>query len=177
MAGRVRIGRLGLAYLGLAALALGNAGCLVAAAAGAAGGVAGYAYYKGKVCRTYVANVEDVRAATRSALAELQMPIVKDEPSPRGGKIEGRAGDDSVVISLEMQDSPVPGEGPVTEVGVRVATFGNEALSVRILDQIGFHLVPANRVVPQPTAQTLPPAPVPVPQPAPAQSVPPPLAK
>ncbi|HKI36125.1 MAG TPA: DUF3568 family protein [Gemmataceae bacterium] len=180
MAQSKRSRRLWAAYLALAAVALANAGCLVAAAAGAAGGVAGYAYYKGKVCRPYVANVADVHAATCKALQELQLPILKDEPGPKGGKIESRAGDDSVVITLELQDSPVPGQGPQTEVGVRVATFGNEGLSERILDQISFHLVPPGAVPVPPPLGPLQPPPAPAPQPAPAlvpQSAAPPLAK
>ncbi len=168
------------AYLGMAALALGNAGCLVAAAAGAAGGVAGYAYYKGKVCRPFVANVEDVRLATRKALAELQMTITKDEANPKGGQIEAYVDKDKIAITLEVQDSPVGGEAPVTQVAIRVATFGNEGLSERILDQISFHLVPP-AVVPVPPPLGAPPPPLaPVPQPAPppvAQSAAPPLAK
>jgi Protein of unknown function (DUF3568) len=168
------------AHLGMAALALGNAGCLVAAAAGAAGGVAGYAYYKGKVGRPFVANVEDVRLATRKSLGELQMPITKDEGNPKGGKIEARSGDDTVIITLDVQDSPVAGEAPVTQVAIRVATFGNDGLSERILDQISFHLVPP-ALVPVPPPLAAPPPPLaPVPQPAPppvAQTGPPPLAK
>ena len=65
------------AHPGVAGLALANAGCLVAAGGGAAGGVAGYVYYKGNVSRTYLANVDDVRAATCTALAELQMPFAE----------------------------------------------------------------------------------------------------
>jgi hypothetical protein len=168
------------AYLVMAVVALSNAGCLVAAVAGGAAGAAGYAYYKGEVRRPFVANVEDVRAATRKALAELQMPIAKDEPSADGGKIEARAGDDSVVITLHVQNSPVPGEGPATEVGVRVAIFGNEGLSERLLDQISFHLVPPG-VVPAPPALAAPQPPQPpVPQGPPTpvpQTGPPPLAK
>jgi hypothetical protein len=175
MARRGRSKWLGLAYLALAAVALANAGCLVAAAAGAAGGVAGYAYYKGKVCRTYLANVEDVRAASRTALAELQMPVLSDVPGERGGKIESRAGDDSVVIALDVQDSPVAGEGPLTQVSVRVATFGSEALSDRILDQIGYHLLPPSRLAPAPPKLSSPPPPV-APAPLP-QTAAPPLAK
>jgi hypothetical protein len=167
------------AYLGVAALALANAGCLVAAAAGAAGGVAGYAYYKGRVCRPYLANLDDVRAATRTALAELGLPVVKDEANCRGGRIESRADNEAIVITLDVQDSPVPNEGPVTQVGVRVATFGNAGLSERILDQISFHLVPRGAVpVPPPLGPPAPLTPVPQPAPAPApQSAPPPLAK
>jgi hypothetical protein len=167
------------AYLGIAALALGNAGCLVAAAGGAAAGVAGYAYYKGKVSRTFVAKVEDVQLATRKALAELQMPILKDEGNPKGGQIDARAGDDTIAITLEAQDSPIAGEASVTQVGIRVATFGNSGLSERILDQISFHLVPP-AVVPAPPNLAVPPPLAPIPQPPappPSQSAAPPLAK
>jgi Protein of unknown function (DUF3568) len=174
----------GAAYLVLAAVALVNAGCLIAAAAGAAGGIAGYVYYKGKVCHTYLANAEDVRAAARKSLGELQLLIVKDEPRPGGGKIESRAGDDSIILTLDEEVSPAHEAGipPVvqTRVGIRVATFGNEGLSERILDQISFHLVPPAAVpVPPPLAPpqpARPPALPPEPAPAP-QTAPPPLAK
>src|SRR5262249_25747542 len=118
--------RLCVAYLILAAVALGNAGCLVAAAAGAAGGRGAYADYKGKVCRTYVATSEDVHAATLKALAELQMPVVLDEPSISGGAIESRSGDDKVTIALQLQGGHAPDEGSGVQVGVRVGAFGNE---------------------------------------------------
>jgi hypothetical protein len=167
------------AYLFVAALALGNAGCLVAAAGGAAAGVASYAYYKGKVSRTFVANVEDVRQATRKALAELQMTINKDEENPKGGEIEAYSGQNKIAISLDVQDSPVNGEAPLTQVAIRVDLLGNEGLSERILDQISFHLVPPG-VVPVPPKLTAPPplAPIPQsPQPPVSQSAAPPLAK
>jgi hypothetical protein len=160
------------AYLVLAAVALGNAGCLVAAAAGAGAGVAGYAYYKGKVCRTYLANVEDVRAAMRTALVELGMPVLKDEVVGQGAKIESHAGNDSIEIALELQDGALPGEGSATQVGVRVATFGDGKLSERILDQIGAHLVPAGVPAAQPAATQPPAAPAPL-----TQTAAPPLAK
>jgi hypothetical protein len=108
------------------------------------------------------------------------MPVMKDEPSVTGGKIEARAGYDTVIITLETQTSPVPGEGPATEVGIRVATFGNSGLSERILDQISFHLVPRGTVpVPPPLVPAQPPL-TPIPRPAAApiqQSAAPPLAK
>jgi hypothetical protein len=172
--------RLWAAYLGLALLALANAGCLAAAAVGAAAGAASYAYYKGEVRRTYLANVADVHAATAKSLQELQLPILKDESGPNSGSIESKAGDDSVFITLKLQDNPVPDQGPVTEVGVRVATFGNNGLSERLLDQISFHLVPAGVVpVPPPLGPPQPSSPVPQtpPPPAASQSSAPPLAK
>jgi hypothetical protein len=172
--------RLCVAYLILAAVALGNAGCLVAAAAGAAGGVGAYAYYKGKVCHSYIATAEDVHAAALKALGELQMPVVLDEPSISGGTIESRSGDDKVVITLQLQDGQAPGVGSGVEVGVRVGTFGNEGLSQRLLDQIAFHLVPVNTLPAPPKLAAAQPPLMPVP-PAPPnpvqQTAAPPLAK
>jgi hypothetical protein len=122
-----------------------------------------------------------VRAATHKALAELQMPIVKDEPGAGGSTIESKSGDDKVTIALDLQDSPAPGEGPGTQVAVRIGTFGNEGLSQRILDQIAFHLVPVNTLPPAPPKLTSAQPPLaPVPQPAPppvVQTAAPPLAK
>jgi hypothetical protein len=167
------------AYLILAGLALANAGCLVAAAAGAAGGVAGYAYYKGKVCRSYSATVADVRLATHKALAELQMPVIRDEPEAQGDVIETQSGNDSVTITLEAENNRAPGEGPGTQVAIRVGAFGSGAESERILDQISAHLVPVSSMPPAPpplTSGRPPIAPPPAPGPV-QQTAAPPLAK
>jgi hypothetical protein len=179
---RVRSRLLWAAYLGVAALALGNAGCLVAAAGGAAAGVAGYAYYKGTVHRTYVANVEDVRLATRKALGELQMAIIKDEANPKGGEIEAYHEKQKVVITLEAKDSPIAGEPTLTEVGIRVDTIGDQPLSERLHDQISFHLIPPAAVPVPPKLIGAPPPPLaPIPQtpppPVAQQSAAPPLAE
>src|SRR5437763_10663328 len=84
--------RLRLMFLLLAVMALINSGCLVVAAGAATGGAVGYAYYRGNVTRFYTANLEDVRAATRSALAELGMPITEKTDSD-GYLIDSRTGD------------------------------------------------------------------------------------
>ena len=49
------------------------------------------------------------------------------------------ANGDRVRIYLDIIDGPA--EGPVTRICVRVATFGDYALSERILNQVGAHLV------------------------------------
>src|SRR5262249_54046394 len=66
-----------LAFLLVAAAALLNGGCAVVAvgACAAAGGAAGYAYYRGSVSHDYAARPEDVRLATRTALAELDLKV------------------------------------------------------------------------------------------------------
>src|SRR5947209_6098791 len=112
--------RMRLIYLLLATIALANSGCLVVAAGAATGGAVGYAYYRGNVTRFYAANLEDVRAATRSALSELGMPITEKNESD-GYLIDTRTTDgDRVRINLELQTSRIPAEGALTKVGVRV---------------------------------------------------------
>jgi hypothetical protein len=134
-----------LALILLASLALTNSGCLVVAA-GAAGGAAaaGYAYYKGKITETYAAGFTDSWAATQTALTELGMPILKEDRKGDTGTIETRtADDDAVRIYLEAVKSSIPAEDKVTQISVRVATFGDRPVSDRILYQIGLHLAPA----------------------------------
>lgn len=134
-------------YVGLALVALANAGCLVVAA-GACAGAAGYAYCKGKVCENYIADFNDTWAASHTALTELAMPVTAEERSgPGDGSIESRTADgERVRILVSRGASRIPSEGTITTVGVRVATFGDYTLSDRILYQIGAHL----RVAPAP---------------------------
>jgi hypothetical protein len=136
-----------------AGLVLANSGCLLVAAGAAGGAAVGYAYYKGKINETYAAAFNDSWAATHTALAELGMPILKENRVGDTGTIETRtADDDNVHISLECLRSRIPAEGPITQVSVRVATFGDRPVSDRVLYQIGMHLAPVN-YVPQPVAQ------------------------
>ncbi len=136
-----------LACLALAATALANGGCLVAAAGAAAGaGVAGYAYYKGKVCQEYNASLDDTLAATRTALVELGLPVEGEQRDGATAFIEGRTGTDNRFrLDFDVVTSPIPVEGPLTRVGVRVGVFGDSTLSDRILAQIGTHLVAGPR--------------------------------
>ncbi len=141
----------GALYLALAGLALANSGCLLAAAGVAGGAAAGYAYCKGKVCETYNANFDDSMAATHTALTELGMPILQTQRDGTSGFIESRTADgDRIRISLRELTSKIPAEGQITRVGVRVATFGDQPVSDRILDQVGLHLAPATASGTQP---------------------------
>jgi hypothetical protein len=148
------------AQLVLFLAALANSGCLVATTAGIAGGAAiGYAYCKGRVCETYNANYDDTWAATRTALAELGMPVMKEERKPSEGFIESRTADgDRVKIYVENGASRIPAEGQVCRVSVRVATFGDRPVSDRVLDQLGLHLAlaPLPGVAAQASSPTAP---------------------
>lgn len=165
------------AYILIAAAVLVNSGCLLVAAGACAGGAAGYVYFKGKVCENYVADFGDAWAATHTALHELGMPIEKEDRDGMTGVIHTHTTTgESVLVDLETTISPIPAQGSITRVGVRVATFGNYDISEQLLHQVSGHLVTApagvNPQVPPPGA----PVPVPPPPPGPSSTAPPPLA-
>lgn len=171
------------AHLVVLVVALANSGCLLATAGIAGGAAVGYAYCKGKVCETYNASCDDSWAATHTALAELGMPIIKEERKTSEGFIESRTADgERVRIYVQAEASKIPAEGQITWVCVRVATFGDHTVSDRVLDQVGLHLAPAplaGAPTPAPTPagaviQTGSP-PFPAAAPPPRQTGPPPL--
>jgi hypothetical protein len=175
-----------LVWLALALVALVNAGCLVAAvgAAGAAGAAAGYTYYNGLLYRDYPANMADTLSAVRTALQELQFPITTEKTDTGTAYVQSRTADAHTVrIYLDLVPSPIPAEGALTRVGVRVGFSGDDAVSARILDQVSQHLAPRSVLPVGPTAPLAPvaappPASVAVlpPRPIPVETAPPPLA-
>ena len=167
------------AYLIVAAGAICQGGCLLVAAGAAGGAFAGYAYYQGRICQSYVANFEDAWAATHTALGELGMPIVGEERQTNCGVIKTQTSDgDRVRIALDVIPSRIPAEGSLTRICVRVGTFGDHPVSERVLYQVGAHLVASPVPVPLPTSGPRPVANAPgsdVPIPAPGQTTEPPL--
>jgi hypothetical protein len=144
----------------LAVLPLVGSGCLVVAAGAAATGAAaaGYLYFEGKDSREYPAGIEDTWQATRVALGELGLPIIRAEREANSGSLESRTRDNDVVnISAEAVGGKNPADPPLTLVTVRVALLGDHPLSTRILDQIGYHLVPPGASPPPPLAAAAPP--------------------
>ncbi len=115
-------GRLRMVYLLLVAGSLSSGGCLVVAAAGAAGaGAATYVYIKGKVCQDYPASFSDAWAAVQKGLQEEGFPLVSNENDGKSGKITTRTTDGTTItIDLEVISSRVPAEGSLTRVCVRV---------------------------------------------------------
>lgn len=172
--------RLGWVVLGLAALA--QAGCMLAIAGAAAGaGTAGYLYYNGLLYRDYHAHLGDAAAAVRTSLVELQFSLLKEKNDSGSAYFQSQTGDGSTVrIYLDTVPSPIPSEGAVTRISVRVGFSGDEGVSARILDQVSKHLV--SPAIPGGAAAALAPAAPPV-SPAvhlvpaaPPQTPPPPLA-
>jgi hypothetical protein len=160
----------------LSAWAVGQGGCLWVAAGAAAGGAAGYAYYQGKSCNSFVANFEDTWAATHSALGELGLPILKEERHQASGVIKSQTSDgDRIRIALDAIPSRIPAEGMLTRICIRVGTFGDHPVSERILYQVGAHLVPGTPVAPPPGPANAP-MPAIAPTPATGQTAEPPVS-
>ena len=172
--------RRSLALLALAVLALVNGGCLaVAAGAVAAGGVAGYAYYKGSVAREYTASFEQTWAAAQAALGDLGMPVEGVDREDGRGKVTSSTGDGARVDVVVQSSSASPTDGtPRTRVSARMGVFGDNALSERYLDQVQARLNMPGGVAPIPVTSQPGAASCQARQAAlPAETAPPPLAE
>jgi hypothetical protein len=132
---------------GMAIFLLANAGCIAAAAVAgtaAAGGAAGYFYLRGNVRDEFNADFNTTWVTTKAALADLRMPVTRENRDDKHGTIETKTGTgDTVTLTLETLVSKVPADGPITRVGVRVGTLGDEKVSDRILEQVAYRLSPA----------------------------------
>jgi hypothetical protein len=148
-------------------LALAQAGCLLAIASVAGGAAAtGYFYCKGRIYRDFPAAFLDVHHAVRAALTDLHFVIFTEEA--KDGKaffVTKTANGKKVRIYLNCLSSPIPSVGLLTRVSIRVACFGDEAVSAHIFDQVAVRL---SHPGPVPTAPPGPPPIVP-PQPQPVQ--------
>jgi hypothetical protein len=131
--------RIALMLVVTAVLCAAGNGCLLLAGGAAAGGAAGYAYYRGNVTEKIDGDFTTVWHATQDALYDLGMPIKKVSRDTLSGVIESQTGNgERVKISIEQIIPKIPTDPPQTEVGVRIATFGDQETSRRILQQIAF---------------------------------------
>lgn len=109
-----------------------NVGCVAVLVGGAAAAGAGtVAYVRGELRSTLDAPYERAWAGTQRALADLEMPITAQEKDGLAGQITARAtGDKKITVKLRKVT------GTATEVRIRVGTWGDEAVSRQILEQI-----------------------------------------
>ncbi len=117
----------------LCCLVVGSSGCapLIAAGVGAGAGFGTYSYIEGNLKRDYVGPLSTAWEATLAALDELNIAPNVQEKDYFGGLIEGIMHDGTkVTIKLKrLSDN-------LTEVGVRVGSFGDRAKSETIHDKI-----------------------------------------
>jgi hypothetical protein len=113
----------------LSLVALTSAGCLLAAAAGAAAGTV--AYVKGDLTAHVDADVEQTTKAARAVLIDMGSNVPEFTFGPAEGKVYGRTPEDKKVnIDVKYQTERT------SKLTIRVETFGNEAVSRQILDAI-----------------------------------------
>jgi hypothetical protein len=107
--------------------------------AGAAVGVGGIAYEKGELRSTQNGSLDQTWEATQAAVQELQLPVVDKTKDGLNAQLEARTGNDKKIhIRLKKE-----GEA-LTEIRIRIGTFGDEAQSRSILDAIKKRLPQAN---------------------------------
>lgn len=117
----------------LAAAPLVLTGCLAAAAVGGAAvaGAGTVAYIKGELKATEEASMKKAWSATVGAVEELDFLVVNKVNDAVSGEIEAKTADSKTVkITLKrIADN-------LTEITIRIGTFGDESLSRYILSKI-----------------------------------------
>lgn len=106
-------------------------GCILVAAGAAAGAAGGVAYYMGELKATERATPPEIVAAARTALENMYVAVVSSNADELTGEVIGRTStDERIRISVEYKSDGL------SEVGIRVGTFGDEEISRRILNDI-----------------------------------------
>ena len=110
----------------------------VVGAAAAAVGVGTYAYIKGDLKRTYDVDMEKAYAAAVKAVSQLKLSTESKTHDAFNGIIKGKMADGkSFQIKLKRLAENV------TEMSVRIGTFGNRDTSEAIHDKILSNLNPS----------------------------------
>jgi hypothetical protein len=101
---------------------------LVVAGAAGAGTVA---YVRGELKAVEDVPLDRAWSAAKQAMSDLEFSVTKAEKDAFNGDIIARgAGDKKIVVKLERQSDDI------TEIRIRVGTFGDEAMSREILETI-----------------------------------------
>jgi len=109
-----------------------TSGCIAVAAGAGAGTVA---YVTGELKATVEANLDRTDAAANRAIADLQFAKVSEKRDALTATIVARTAEDKKVeIHIENTTQTT------STVKIRVGWVGNEAVSLKILDQIKAHL-------------------------------------
>lgn len=109
---------------------LTSIGCTAAlVAGGAAAGIGTYKYIKGELQSTEKVSLDEAYQATEKAMDDLELTITSKQKDAFDGEvIARRATGKKVTIKLKRRSDSV------TEIKIRVGTFGDEYISKDILD-------------------------------------------
>ena len=117
-----------------AALAFGSGCALFLVGGAAAAGAGTVAYVDGELKETEDVAYDTAYDATLAAMSDLQYAVVDKSKGGLTTKILARtSGDKKIQVTLNKQSASV------TEIRIRVGTFGDESLSRQILDKIKSH--------------------------------------
>jgi L-fucose isomerase-like protein len=105
-------------------------GCTAAwVAGGAAAGIGTYKYIKGELESTEKVSLDKAYQATQTAMEDLEFTITSKQKDAFDGEvIARRATGKKVTVKLKRQSDSV------TQIKIRVGTFGDETISKDILD-------------------------------------------
>lgn len=116
-----------------AAAALVQSGCVAVVAAGAAGG--GVAWYSGKLEANVEGDIDEVYRASQKALTQLEFAKISENKSAVDAQLVSRTAlDKKVEITLGKATDKT------TKIAIRVGVFGDEPLSMTILEKIKANL-------------------------------------
>ncbi len=122
----------GLTILILSATLLMNSGC--ALLVGGAAGAGTVAYLKGELKTNEDVPINKVFDATQAALKEMGLTVQKFEKAVDSAQVTAITADDKTIkINLKKRNDYL------TELSIRVGTFGDESLSKKILEKIRKH--------------------------------------
>ena len=121
--------------MALGVMALFGAGCAVVVVGAAAGaGVGAYAYIKGDVRSSEAVSLDTAIRATQAGLKDMGYVVTETTTSGSETKLTAYGpGSKKVRVTLEKLS------GTVTQISIRVGTFGDEGLSAQILGKIRSH--------------------------------------
>lgn len=123
-----------LAVLMAAALPFGSGCALFLVGGAAAAGAGTVAYVNGELKETEGVAYDTAYDATLAAMSDMQYAVVDKSKAGVEAKILARtSGDKKIQITLNKQSATI------TEIHIRVGTFGDESLSRQILDKIKSH--------------------------------------
>jgi hypothetical protein len=113
----------------LGVFAAGLTGCVAVVAAGAAG--TGVAWFSGRLEANLDQNIAAVFAASQKALTQLEFATISNKKSSVDAQLVSRTAlDKKVEITLQKVTDRS------TKVMIRVGVFGDETLSMSIMDKI-----------------------------------------
>ena len=116
----------------LSAGILMNSGC--ALLVGGAAGAGTVAYLKGELKTNEDVPIDKLWNATQAAIKEMGFAVKTEEKDALSAKLVALTADDKTInINLKKRNDYL------TEISIRVGTFGDESLSKKILEEIKKH--------------------------------------